>query len=153
MGRARRRRYVFEEGRDLSSVADLLQVSRKTLLVKRIMPSLVAAGVAARGAKCALVDHPLPEVRRDVYAWATRGPDTPTSPVTSHYTQLLRATYFDPDLAWGDSAVPDDTTWIAAALRLLTPDTETRRQGLPVLDVAIAVGRSEAEVRELVKPQ
>lgn len=146
-------RYVFEEGRDLSSVADLLQVSRKTLLVKRIMPSLVAAGVAARGAKCALVDHPLPEVRRDVYTWATRGPDTPTLPVTSHYTQRLRATYLDPDLAWGDAAVPDDTTWIAAALRLLTPDTETRRQGLPVLDVAIAVGRTEAEVRELVKPQ
>ena len=146
-------RYVFEEGRDLSRVPICYRSAARRCSIKRVMPWLVADGVTARGAKCALVDHPLPEVRRELHAWATRGPDTPTPPVTSAYTQRLRATYFDPDLAWGDAAVPDDTTWIAAALRLLTPDTETRRQGLPVLDVALAVGRSEAEVRELVKPQ
>ena len=69
------------------------------------------------------------------------------------YLDRLRATYQDPDLAWGDAAVPDDTTWIAETLRLLTADTETRKRGLPVLDIALALGRSEAEVRELVKPQ
>jgi len=63
--------------------------------------------------------------------------------VTSDYTQRLRATYLDPDLAWGDAAVPDDTTWIAEALRLLTPDPATRRHGLPVLDVALALRPSD----------
>ncbi|VXB08015.1 hypothetical protein [Nocardioides sp. AX2bis] len=146
-------RYVFEEGRDLTEVADLLQVTRKTLLIKRVMPWLVSEGVTARGAKCALVDHPVPAVRQELHRWLTRDPGATTATTSSAYLDRLRATYEDPDLAWGDSAVPDDTTWIAEALRLLAVDTETRKHGLPVLDVALALGRSEAEVRELVKPQ
>jgi len=50
----------------------------------------------------------MPAVRQELYMWLTRRPDTPTAPVTSDYTQRLRATYLDPDLAWGDTAVPDD---------------------------------------------
>jgi len=146
-------RYVFEEGRDLTAVADLLQVTRKTLLAKRIMPWLVSKGVTARGAKCALVDHPAPAVRQELHTWLTREPGTVPTTLSNAYLDRLRATYVDPDLAWGDAAVPDDTTWIAEALRLLTDDTETRKRGLPVLDVALALGRSEADVRELVKPQ
>lgn len=146
-------RYVFEEGRDLTDVAELLQVTRKTLLKKRVMPWLVSKGMTARGAKCALVDHPVPAVRRELHTWLTH--DTAPAPTTisNAYLDRLRATYQDPSLAWGDAAVPDDTTWIAEALRLLTVDTETRKRGLPVLDIALALGRSEAEVRELVKPQ
>ncbi len=146
-------RYVFEEGRDLTDVADLLQMTRKTLLTKRVMPWLVSKGVTARGAKCALVDHPVPDVRQELHTWLTREPDAAITTISNAYLDRLRATYVDPDLAWGDAAVPDDTTWIAEALRLLTVDTETRKHGLPVLDVALALGRSEADVRELVKPQ
>jgi hypothetical protein len=146
-------RYLFEEGRDLTATADLLQVTRETLLKKRVMPWLVANGVTARGAKCALVDHPIPEVRRELHRWVTRAADGSTQPSTSAYTERLRSTYTDPDLSWGDAAVPDDTAWIADAIRLLTADTATRRHGLPVLDVALALGKSEHEIRELVKPQ
>ena len=49
--------------------------------------------------------------------------------------------------------MPDDTAWIQRAIDLLMTDTGTRKGGLPVLDVALAVGRAEPEVRELVKPQ
>ena len=77
----------------------------------------------------------------------------PGGPAPNAYLDQLRRTYLDPDLAWGDAAVPDDTTWIADILRLLTADTETRKHGLPVLDVALALGRSEAEVRDMVRPQ
>ena len=145
-------RYLFEEGRDLTATADLLQVTRETLLKKRVMPWLVANGVTARGAKCALVDHPISEVRQELHRWVTRQPGTPNSP-TSAYTERLHSTYTDPSLSWGDAAVPDDTAWITAALALLTVDTATRRHGLPILDVALALGKTEDEIRELVKPQ
>lgn len=144
-------RYLFEEGRDLTATADLLQVTRETLLKKRVMPWLVASGITSRGAKCALVDHPISTVRRDLHGWVTRANDT-DSPASA-YTERVRATYTDPDLAWGDAAVPDETVWIAEAIRMLTANTTTRKHGLPVLDVALALGRTEAEVRELVKPQ
>jgi hypothetical protein len=145
-------RYLFEEGRDLSDVAAVLNASRKGLLTRRVMPWLVSKGITARGAKCALVDHPIHEVRRELYSWVARGSRPPAS-VTSEYLVRLRTTYLDPDLAWGDAAVPDDTTWIAEALRMLTADTDTRRSGIAVLDLALALGRTEADVRELVKPQ
>ncbi|GAA5117275.1 hypothetical protein GCM10023339_27770 [Alloalcanivorax gelatiniphagus] len=145
-------RYLFEEGRDLTATADLLQVTRATLLKKRVMPWLVANGITSRGAKCALVDHPIAEVRHELHRWVTRESNEAKSP-TSAYTEQLRSTYTDPNLSWGDAAVPDDTVWISDAIGLLTVDTPTRRHGLPILDVALALGRTEAEIRELVKPQ
>ncbi|WP_395695265.1 hypothetical protein [Nocardioides sp.] len=145
-------RYLFEEGRDLTDVAAILDVSRKSLLTRRVMPWLVGKDVTARGAKCALVDHPIPQVRRDLYSWLTRAPHA-LEAIASEYSARLRMTYVDPDLAWGDAAVPDDTTWIAEALRMLTADTDTRRNGIAVLDLALALGQTEADVRELVKPQ
>ncbi len=45
------------------------------------------------------------------------------------------------------------TSWIQHAIDLLTADTPIRKHGLPILDVALAVGRSETDIRELVKPQ
>lgn len=146
-------RYLFEEGRELTATADLLQVTRATLLKKRVMPWLVANGITSRGAKCALVDHPIPEVRQELARWVTRATDDNTKRPTSAYIERLRSTYTDPNLSWGDAAVPDDTNWISEALALLTVDTPTRRHGLPILDVALALGKTEDEVRELVKPQ
>lgn len=145
-------RYVFEEGRDLDEVASLLQCTRKTLLTKRVMPHLVQQGVTSRGAKCALVDHPVPDARRLVHS-ATTGDGVSPAGLHQAYREQLCRTYLDPGLAWGDAAVPDDTTWIQAAVTLLSGDTTTRKRGLPVLEVALAVGRSEDDVRELVKPQ
>lgn len=145
-------RYVFEEGRDLDATAALLQVTREVLIKDRIMPWLVARGITSRGAKCSLVDHPIPEVRRELYRWLTRDSDETNSP-TSAYTGHLRTTYTDPTLSWGDCAVPDNTVWIADAVALLTVDAHTRRHGLPILDVALNLGKHEDEVRELVKPQ
>lgn len=140
-------RYVFQEGRDLTDVAELLQVTRKTLLTQRVMPWLVRQGVTARGAKCALVDHPLPAVRRELHIWLTHDPERVAGTTSNAYLDRLRATYEDPILAWGDAAVPDDTTWIAETLRLLTTDKQIRKHGLPVLDVALALGKTEADIR------
>ncbi|PWN04262.1 hypothetical protein DJ010_00995 [Nocardioides silvaticus] len=145
-------RYLFEEGRELTATADLLQVTRATLLKKRVMPWLVTNGITSRGAKCALVDHPISEVRQELHRWVTRGSDDTSSP-TSNYIGRLRATYADPNLSWGDAAVPDDTVWVSDAIKMLTADRTTREHGLPVLDVALALGKTEAEIRELVKPQ
>lgn len=141
-------RYVLEEGRDLHDAATALDTSRKGLLVRHVMPWLVAAGVTSRGAKCALVDHPLPAVRRLVYGHLR---DASALPVNAYVAQVL-ATYTDPNLQWGDAAVPDATGWIASAIRMLTQDTETASHGLPVLDVALALGRTEDDVRALVVP-
>lgn len=145
-------RYLFEEGRDLTTIADLLDVTRKTLLIKRVMPWLVENGVTSRGAKCALVDHPLSSVRREVYSAVTADLSAASAPV-SPYRARVRTTYIDPDLQWGDGAVPDDTTWIARALELVTADTMVRRHGLPLLDLALELGCSEKELRDLVKPK
>ena len=122
-------RYLFEEGRDLTDVANLLQVTRKGLLTQRVMPWLASQGITARGAKCALVDHPLMSVRSTVYyrLHAAMNADAPLS----GYERRVHETYLDPELAWGDAAVPDDTTWIQQALELLTLDTPTKKHGLP----------------------
>jgi hypothetical protein len=145
-------RYLFEEGRDLTAIAGVLDVTRKTLLVKRVMPWLVENGVTARGAKSALVDHPFPSVRRELFHAITVAPEAAPT-LLSPYRVRVRATYLDPDLSWGDAAVPDDTTWIARAAELLTANADVKRDGLPVLDLALELGRTEADLRELVKPQ
>ncbi len=145
-------RYLFEEGRELTATADLLQVTRATLLKKRVMPWLVTNGITSRGAKCALVDHPISEVRQELHRWVTRTSDETDTPANA-YRERLRSIYTDPNLAWGDAAVPDDTVWVSDAIALLTVDTATRRHGLPILDVALALGKTEDEIRELVKPQ
>jgi|GEM_PF-2698015 len=142
-------RYLMDEGRDLDDVARALDTSRKGLLVRRIMPWLVASGVTSRGAKCAIVDHPLPSVRRLVFGHLR----SPAEPPANAYAARVLETYTDPGLQWGDAAVPDSTGWIAAAMRMLTQDSATWTHGLPVLDVALALGRSEDDVRELVAPQ
>ena len=145
-------RYLFQEGRDLDDVAQILEVTRKTLLTQRVMPWLVTHGITSRGAKCALVDHPLQSVRREVHARLEPGALQTDPTEGDAYRSLLLRTYLDPDLQWGDAAVPDDTTWIARALRLATKDGEARKDGVRVLDVALALGRSEDEVRALVQP-
>lgn len=141
-------RHLMEEGQSVDYVAAVLDSSRSGLLVRRIMPWLASNGVVSRGAKCALVDHPLPAVRRLVYRQLNGVEDA----VNNAYVARVQTTYTDPQLSWGDAAVPDDCVWIAAVLELLSRDADAHRNGLPLLDVALAVGRTEREVRALVSP-
>lgn len=146
--------YLLRDGRSLDEIAKQQTATRRTVMVKRLMPWLREHGVTARGAKNALVDHPIQQVQRVMYEQILDGEPAGLSarwpkPFVSH----LREIYCDPDLEWGDAACPDDTTWIATALATVTQSTQTRRHGVPVLDLALALGTTEAGVRELVKPQ
>lgn len=147
-------RYVFQEGRDLDAVASVLEVGRKRLLTARVMPWLVAHGVTARGAKNALVDHPIHAVRRVVHAAVTTGTPAVTEslPWPRPWVDLVTAIYLDPHLDWGDAACPDDVRGIhQLAATLDTP--QGHRRGLTVTEAALAVGMSEDAIRELVKPR
>ncbi|RYP89054.1 hypothetical protein EKO23_01100 [Nocardioides guangzhouensis] len=145
--------YVLRDGRTLDEVAIQQTATRKTVLVKRLMPWLVEYGVTARGAKNALVDHPLRLVQRIMHEQLTEGPNAFSSRWSAGFVGLLREVYCDSDLQWGDAACPDDTTWIATAVATVTQSTGTRKYGVPILDLALALGRTEDEVRELVTPQ
>jgi hypothetical protein len=146
-------RDVLADGRSLDEVAAQQGVTRKTLLTQRLMPWLVEHGVTSRGAKNALVDHPLPMVQRVIHARLTGHTDAAALAWGAPIADWLETTYRDAALHWGDAACPDDTTWIARAVATVTQDTQTRKHGVPVLDLALALGVSEGQVRELVKPQ
>ena len=120
---------------------------------RRLMPWLRDHGVTARGAKNALVDHPLQVVQRIMYEQIVSGPREYSARWHATFVECLRRTYCDADLLWGDAACPDDTTWIAEALRLLTVDADKRKDGIRILDLAIALNKTEDDVRELVMPQ
>ena len=84
-------RYLFEEGRSLDDVASTLEVTRKTLLTQRVMPWLVSTGITSRGAKCALVDHPLQQVRRELYQWTQPRDADDLARLSMYDLQLRRA--------------------------------------------------------------
>jgi len=144
-------RYVLDEGRDVEEVATILAATRRTLLVKTLMPWLVAKGVTARGAKSSLLDHPLPAVRRIVYAAITGTHNGVADRWPRAVTDLLVATYTDKDLSWGDAAVPDD---VRAVMRLAATldQPSTRGSGLLVSEASLLLGVSEDEVRSWVVP-
>jgi hypothetical protein len=146
-------RYTLHEGRDLDRVAGLYGCTRRTLMAKHVMPWLVAHQITARGAKNALVDHPLPIVQRLMYEVVTGIAAGTQAPWPAAVITHLQDIYCDPALMWGDAACPDDTQWIARAVATVTQSTELRRHGLPVLDLALMLGVTEDDIRELVKPQ
>src|SRR4051794_16762591 len=85
-------------------------LSRKTLFMKHVMPWLAEHRVTARGAKCALVDHPLPAVRQVVYAWLTGASLPQLAAYSRGWRTHVAATYLDAGLRWGNAACPDDIT-------------------------------------------
>lgn len=140
---------VLHEGHDLDEAAAMHAVTRKTLLTQRLMPWLVERGVSSRGAKNALVDHPFPMVKRVLHAALTDVPDRSTESWGRAVRDLLFQTYTG-DLAWGDAACPDDTSWIAVAVATVTQTTDIRKYDLPIQDLALQLGVGEDDVRELV---
>lgn len=146
--------YLLRDGRSLDEIAKQQTATRRTVLVKRLMPWLRDHGVTARGAKNALVEHPIARVRRVMYEQIGGGEsDAVSVRCPELFVSHLRGIYCDPDLSWGDAACPDDTTWIATALATVTQSTASRRHGVRVLDLALALGVPESAIRELVKPQ
>lgn len=145
--------YVLRDGRALDDVARQQTATRATVMKRRLMPWLRDHGVTARGAKNALVDHPLHVVQRIMHEQIVSGPREYSQRWHATFVECLRRTYCDADLLWGDAACPDDTTWIAEALRLLTSDADKRKHGIRILDLAIALNKTEDDVRELVVPQ
>lgn len=145
-------RYVFQEGRSLDDVAHVLEVSRKRLLTGRVMPWLVGHGVAARGAKNALVDHPVHAVRQVVHTLVTADAEAvATLPWPRRWVDHLTATYLDPTLQWGDAACPDDVRWIQQLVATLN-QTGADRRSISVVDAALAMGVTEDAIRALVRP-
>jgi hypothetical protein len=151
-GRAGTAEAVFSKG---LPVDDLVgeDLSRKTLLTKHLMPWLAEHGVTARGAKCALVDHPLPAVRQVVYAGLTGAPLPQLAAYSPGWRTHVAATYLDAALQWGNAACPDDTT---LALQLVAslgePAAYMRGLGLDIDAIARHRGISPDDVRELVAP-
>lgn len=145
-------RYVFDEGRSLDDVAQVLEVSRRRLLTARVMPWLVQHGVTSRGAKNALVDHPVHAVRQVVHTLVADDADTAESlPWPKRWVDLLASTYLNPALEWGDAACPDDVRWVQQLVATLDQGGAHTR-GLSVVEAALAMGVTEDAVRQLVRP-
>lgn len=156
-GRKKRRlagaaRYVFGEGRNVDEVAEFVGCNRRTLYLYYLMPWLRDNGVTSPGLKCAAVDHPTPLVRTILWRVANGESllDIPESPA---YLDRIASTYRDPDGSWGNTAVPDDTVWIQRALDILTHDEDAARQGMTLQELALRLGKSEWNVRQLVTPR
>ena len=145
-------RYVFQEGRSLDDVAHVLEVSRKRLLTGRVMPWMVGHGVTSRGAKNALVDHPVQAVRQVVHTVITADADAIAAlPWPRNWVDLVAATYLDPTLRWGDAACPDDVRWVQQLVATLNRAGGQVRS-VSVLDAALAMGVSEDAIRALARP-
>lgn len=146
-------RRVLADGLAIDDVAAGQDTTRRQLVVTRLMPWLVKHGVASRGAKNALLDHPLQEVRHIVHAQVTGRLEAAAQLWGPGYADHLAGIYCDPDLRWGDAACPDDMTWISQAVATVSQNTHVRIWGVPVLDLALALGVSPREVRSLVMPE
>lgn len=141
-------RLLLAEGRDADEAADVLDCDRRTLVVKGVMPWLVAHGITARGAKNALVDHPISAVQRSIYADATATDATVRWP--DAISKLLRTTYTRPDLDWGDAACPDD---VRPVMRLAATLGSLGAGGTVGVDeAALLVGLSYRAVRQWARP-
>jgi len=143
---------ILRDGRAVDEVATTVaKTVRKQLLMRHLMPWLRDHGVTSRGAKCAVVDHPLPRVKAVLYAAVTGTHDPSLDAWPLPIRALIREVYTDPDLVWGDGAVPDDVTamhQLAATLAL----ARVRPRGLTVTDAALLLGITATELRRKVVP-
>ncbi|MGY1701870.1 hypothetical protein [Geodermatophilus sp. SYSU D00766] len=151
-GRAATAETVFAKG---LPVDDLVteDLGRKTLFMKHVMPWLAEHAVTARGAKCALVDHPVAAVRQVMYAALTGIALPQLAAYSAGWRAHVATTYLDAGLQWGNAACPDDTT---LALQLVAtlgePAAYMRGVGLDIAAIARHCGISPDDVRELVVP-
>ena len=143
--------HVLVEGTPIDDVATTLGSTRATLIVTHLMPWLRDHGVTARGAKSALLDHPHRQVRAAVHAAVTATTNPVADQLPDHLREHLVAVYTDPDLPWGDAAVPDELT---QTHRLLA--TLTRRGAGAVIseqEAGLLTGLGVREIRHLVVPR
>lgn len=144
--------YVFGEGRNVDEVAAFVECNRRTLHIRYLMPWLRDNGIVATGLKCALIDHPISLVRQVTWRLANNL-DTADLPLARAYVDAIQEVYFDPDGIWGNTAVPDDVSWIQRAVDLLAADDACRLEGRTVEEMALLLGKSEWWVRQLVVPR
>lgn len=142
---------VLVEGRSLEEVAltSGVETSRRTLLVRHLMPWLKSQGVTSRAASCALVDHPVPETRQLLFGYLTERGSTPASTWPDPLKKLVIGTYTDPSMRWGFAACPDDTVMIQ---RLVDAVAAGGPGGVLIEDLALASGWTYRAVRELACP-
>ncbi len=144
---------VFAQARDIDELATLHDTSRRAIIVKRLMPWLAGQGITDRAIKCALIDHPVPAVKRLVFAALTDQPQPGHARWSAGWRQLVADTYITNPPQWGFAACPDDTTVIhQVAATLALPQHQV--QGLPVAVIAAHTGLdAKTDVRRWVLPE
>ncbi|MGY1827594.1 hypothetical protein [Blastococcus sp. SYSU DS0541] len=144
---------VFGQGRDIDEFARIHDVSRATLVKKRLMPWLVDQHMTSPKMKCALVDHPAGAPREVVFAHLTGQPNPAHQRWSQAWRDLVVDSYVRRPRPWGFAACPDDTLQIqriAATLAL----PEHRSAGLPLTMLAAVTGRNiKTGLRRLVVPE
>lgn len=141
-------RLLLAEGRDLDELAIVLDCTRSNLLTQGVMPWLAKHDITARGAKNALADHPIPAVRRIVYAAAAGATSSVRWPAP--VTDLLVATYTNRELAWADAACADDVEPVMQLAATLA--TRPGNDGIGVDEAALLLGLPYRTVRQWVRP-
>ncbi|MBZ5735639.1 hypothetical protein K8Z61_14180 [Nocardioides sp. TRM66260-LWL] len=142
---------VFGDGQPVDQVAAFIGTQRHALFARYLMPALIEHGITAMGAKCALVDHPLPLVRKAVWR-LVNGQSTDDVLASPQYLELLRSTYLNPDLRWGQSAVPDDVRMVRRLIRLCEVEAD-HEAGVLVADLMEATGLASRDIRNFVVPR
>jgi hypothetical protein len=143
---------ILRDGRALDEVATSIgKTTRAQLFMRHLMPWLRDHGLTSRGAKCAIADHPFNWVKATVYAAATGTHDPSLDAWPQPLRALIREVYTDPELAWGDSAVPDDLTSMHQLVATLALG-HVRPCGLAITEAALLLGISDKELRRKVAP-
>jgi hypothetical protein len=142
----------FAAGRELDDLTTVHQCTRRSLVTKHLMPWLAQHGVTDRAVKCALIDHPISDVRQLVHAALTGTTDATHARWPVGWREVVLETYLHHPRQWGFAACPDDTTVIQQlASTLALP--QHREHGLPVAVLAALTGMdAKTKIRRLVRP-
>ncbi len=142
---------VLAEGVDLANVTVKIPTTRRALITIELMPWLREHGITSRGAKNALIDHPHPQVPAAVHAAVTGTPNRLADQLPDHLRAHITAVYTDPELSWGDAAVPDNITQTHRLLATLTH----RRPGTVISEqeAGLLTGLGVRQTRHLAVPR
>lgn len=144
---------VFGQGRDIDELARIHDVSRPTLVKKRLMPWLVDHDMDDPKMKCALLDHPVGAPRGVIYTHLTEQPNPAHQRWSQAWQNLVVDTYVLNPRPWGFAACPDDTTTIQRIAATLALPAH-RTTGLPLTVLAAVTGmKIKTGLRRLVLPE
>lgn len=142
----------FAAGRELDDLTVVHQCTRRSLVINHLMPWLAQQGVTDRAVKCALIDHPIVDVRQLVHAALTGATDPTHARWSAGWREVILETYLHHPTQWGFAACPDDTPVIQQLANTLAL-AQHREQGLPVAVLAALTGmNAKTKIRRLVKP-